>query len=144
MTSRFDLDVPRPMKAALSAVALTAWLSDGSSKVRGANMRNDVLQVRRLNDLARKTLLGCRVLVTAGIRSLGGVDAILAAVQNFDAFSVDNDPYGEHDFGSFRHGCEVIFWKIDYYDQSLTGGSVDPTDPAITVRVLTIMLASEY
>lgn len=107
-------------------------------------MASNVIAVRRLNDLARKTLLGCRVLVTAGIRSLGGVDAILAKVQKFDDFSEDNDPYGEHDFGSFRHECEVIFWKIDYYDQSLTGSSVDPTDPAITVRVLTIILASEY
>jgi hypothetical protein len=56
----------------------------------------------------------------------------------------DNDPFEEHDFGSFEHDGERIFWKIDYYDRSLTKGSGAPSDPAQTRRVLTIMLASEY
>ena len=37
-----------------------------------------------------------------------------------------------------------IFWKIDYYDTTLTNDSEEPTDPAQTVRALTIMLAAEY
>ncbi len=55
-----------------------------------------------------------------------------------------HDPYGEQDFGSFQNGDETIFWKFDYYDQTLTAGSEDPSDPAVTIRVLTIMFASEY
>ncbi|MEQ1708542.1 MAG: DUF3768 domain-containing protein [Terricaulis sp.] len=34
--------------------------------------------------------------------------------------------------------------EIDCYNKSLRYGSDDPADPAVTTRVLTIMLASEY
>ena len=62
----------------------------------------------------------------------------------FDSFTEDNDPHGERDFGAFEHEGQRIFWKIDYYDRALTYGSENPADPQQTVRVLTIMLASEY
>ena len=65
-------------------------------------------------------------------------------VEMFDSFTEDNDPHGERDFGAFEHEGQRIFWKIDYYDRSLTYGSENPADPQQTVRVLTIMLASEY
>jgi Protein of unknown function (DUF3768) len=38
---------------------------------------------------------------------------IWAEVANFDAFTEDNDPHGEHDFGAFDMAGEKIFWKID-------------------------------
>jgi Protein of unknown function (DUF3768) len=57
---------------------------------------------------------------------------------------VTNDPHGEHDFGSFEYSGQTIFWKIDYYDMRLKWGSPDPADPAVTRRVLTILLAEEY
>ncbi len=84
--------------------------------------------------------------MTAGVSGLGlpFATAALASVKKFDAFTPDNDPYGEHDFGSFEIGDERLFWKIDYYDLSLEFGSNDPADPAQTKRVLTIMLAEEY
>ena len=70
--------------------------------------------------------------------------AILGKVVEFDQFNEDNDPHGEHDFGSFEHAGQRIFWKIDTYDLSMEWGSEDPSDPAKTTRVLTIMLADEY
>ena len=62
----------------------------------------------------------------------------------FDKFTGDNDPYGEHDFGSVEVGGNGVFWKIDCYDLALTNHSPDPTDPSVTARVMTVMLAEEY
>ena len=69
---------------------------------------------------------------------------ILERVRRHDSFDVGNDPYGEHDFGAFDDDGRRILWKVDYYDRTLEGGSPDPSDPTVTVRVLTIMLAEEY
>lgn len=100
-----------------------------------------------LNDLCRTAMgVAGRLFQTPGICAMNPEEqsAIREKVELFDEFTPDNDPHGEHDFGSFKHGEETIFWKIDYYDHTLTAGSEDPSDPRQTVRVLTIMLASEY
>jgi hypothetical protein len=55
-----------------------------------------------------------------------------------------NDPHEEHDFGAFEVEGHKIFFKIDYYDATLTCHSPDASDPAVTKRVITIMLAEEY
>ena len=65
-------------------------------------------------------------------------------MQSFNAFTPDNDPHGEHDFGSVEHAGLKVFFKIDYYDKTLSAGSEDPSDPAQTTRVMTLMLAQEY
>ncbi|MFT5509197.1 MAG: hypothetical protein ACI89J_002278 [Hyphomicrobiaceae bacterium] len=102
--------------------------------------------IRILNDRFRQTLQGGNVLFTAGIMALGPEvqPRILAAVQTFDAFNGDNDPWGEHDFGAIDIDGERVFFKIDYYDLTRAMYSEDPTDPTKTERVMTIMLASEY
>lgn len=83
-------------------------------------------------------------MVTHGVAALDCADAVLDAVRNYSTFDESNDPYGEHDFGSFTFAGEQVFWKFDYYDVDLQMASPDPTDPTVTVRVLTIMLAEEY
>ena len=100
----------------------------------------------RLNDLFRSTFIGGRVLITPGIQAMSDEDrsAVVEKVQTFSAFTSDNDPHREHDFGAFEQGGQKVFWKIDYYDPALQFGSEDPSDPAKTARVLTVMLASEY
>jgi hypothetical protein len=70
--------------------------------------------------------------------------AILLSIKLFDDFSEENDPYGEHDFGSVDHQGETYFWKFDYWDENYECGSEDPSDLAKTRRVLTIMHSSEY
>ena len=103
-------------------------------------------QVRTLNDQFRMTFHGGKVMMTHGIQDLGDeeVALILLAIQRFDQFTDDNDPHGEHDFGSFKHDGRKVFFKIDYYDRTMEFASADPSDPMVTTRVLTVMLASEY
>ncbi len=103
--------------------------------------------IAHLNDIARTAMgIACRLVQTEGICALPPADqsAIREKVETFSDFGPDNDPHGERDFGAFEHVGERIFWKIDYYDPTLSQGSEDPSDPRQTVRVLTIMLASEY
>ncbi len=109
-------------------------------------MDTNTNRISELNDRFRTTGLGGQVLLTRGIADLDLLAqvAIVQKVREFDSFKKANDPYGEHDFGSFDHDGMKIFWKIDYYDTSLEYGSEDPSDPEQTARVLTIMLASEY
>ena len=66
------------------------------------------------------------------------------SIRHSDILTTTNDPYFEHDFGSIQFGESTIFWKIDYYDIDLQMHSPDPSDPAVTTRILTIMLAEEY
>ncbi|MGB3929677.1 MAG: DUF3768 domain-containing protein [Sphingobium sp.] len=119
--------------------------------------------IRRLNDAARSHPGTASIAnVTLGFQSLPDADrfAALAAIVGFSRFDEDNDPYGEHDFGAVyrldtgiwtqerprdeKTISQTVFWKVDYYDNTLTYGSEVPWDVRQTKRVLTIMLANEY
>ena len=101
--------------------------------------------INTLNDNFRKTFIGGRVMLTSGIRAKtqDEIAEILEKVRSFDNFTTANDPYGEHDFGSFDYKGQKIFWKIDYYDKNLQYLSEDPADDSKTIRTLTIMLAED-
>jgi hypothetical protein len=102
--------------------------------------------IRALNDELRQDLTVGTALITAGVAALGAeaVARIVKTIAVYDDFCHANDPYEEHDFGSFEVDGETIFFKIDYYDKALAFHSSDPADPAVTERVITIMLAEEY
>ena len=106
----------------------------------------DAHKIRTLNDHARQSFTGCRVVITRGIAELGddAVQHILTQVRSYDRFTPDNDPYGEHDFGSFKLRENQVFWCWDYYDMDYSMHSPDPADETVTARVLTVMLAEEY
>ena len=104
-------------------------------------------RISDLNDAFRKAgPVSGQWMLTRGVADQGAVFVALAtqAVRSYDRFRAENDPYTEHDFGSFDLAGQKLFWKIDYYDSSLSYGSEDPANPGITRRVVTIMLASEY
>ena len=107
-------------------------------------MPDATTRIAALNDQARQTFMECRVIITEGVQALEDVDTVLRQVQVFEAFTPDNNPYGEHDFGAIRYQGQTIFWKIDYYDLDLHMHSPDPSNETVTARVLTIMLAEEY
>ena len=102
--------------------------------------------IKTLNDNFRQTFIGGRVMLTAGInaKSQDDIAKILSEVRQFNHFTKANDSYGEHDFGSFDYNGETIYFKIDYYDKNYQYLSENPSNPNITNRVMTIMLASEY
>jgi hypothetical protein len=103
-------------------------------------------RIRALNDELRQYLLGGLAVITPGVAALGqqAVERIVKTIAVYDDFCHANDPHEEHDFGSFQADGQKIFFKIDYYDKDLTYHSPDPSDPTVTERVITIMLADEY
>ena len=128
-----------------------------------AAVREQTARIARLNDLARSAMgVACTAVATVGFRSLPEADQsqVRELVETFDAFEEDNDPHGERDFGciyqlgdgrwtterprSHEDERERVFWKFDYYDRDLQFGSEDAANPAVTRRVLTIMLSDEY
>ncbi len=97
-------------------------------------------KVANMNDVFRGAGFG--VTLTVGVQAFTDIFGLMNSIRSFSDFNEDNDPYGEHDFGSLFWEGEKVFWKISYYDQSLQYGE-DPLSPKCT-RVLTVMLASEY
>src|SRR5271165_5721648 len=87
-------------------------------------------RIRELNDAFRSTFAGGKVTMTAGVYALPDMvkAAALQKAAQFDDFSEENDPYGEHDFGSFEYAGKTIFWKVNCYDRDLNYGSPDPSD----------------
>jgi hypothetical protein len=121
--------------------------------------RSDVIAEQ--NDKVRKAIANPELLIelqregfkfklvwTSGIDDLflktGKFENLATAIAEFDDFSEDNNPHGERDFGALEIEGTRIFFKIDYYNLTLDGGSEDPTDTAQTMRVLTLLLPSEY
>jgi hypothetical protein len=99
-----------------------------------------------LNDGLRRTFARGRVVMTSGVAALPEerLATVLERVRHFDEFTPENDPHGEHDFGSFEVSGVRYFFKVDYYSPDMEGASEDPADPAKTTRALTIMRADEY
>ena len=103
-------------------------------------------RIRCLNDELRQHLITGLAVMTPGVAALGqaAVERIVKTIAVYDNFCHANDPYEEHDFGSFEAEGATIMFKIDYYDRAPSMHSPDPSDPAVTERVITIMLAEEY
>ena len=101
--------------------------------------------IARLNDAFRESFIGGRVFLTRGVAELDlASQARLVTAVKTAPTDIGNDPWGEHDFGALDHQGDRYFWKIDYYALDSETLSSDPSDPAVTRRVLTVMRADEY
>ena len=102
--------------------------------------------IRALNDELRQNFATGTAVMTAGVAALGAeaVARIVKTIGVYDDFCYANDPYEEHDFGSFEVDGHTVSFKIDYFDKSRSFHSPDPSDHTVTERVITIMLAEEY
>ena len=100
--------------------------------------------VRALNDQLRSTLQGCKTVVTANLDALGPV-FLRGAIDKVRAFDFPGPPAVDcnHDYGAFDHLGERVVWRFAHYDRDMHYGSEDPTDRAVTVSVLTIMLVCD-
>ena len=100
-------------------------------------------RIRDLNDAFRKSFAGGKVVMTANVASLPEMVRANALIEvaRFDRFTPDNDPHGEHDFGSFELCGRTFFFKVDLYEEADVKDANG--DPVVT-RVLTIMLADDY
>jgi hypothetical protein len=114
-------------------------------------MTNQTQKIRELNDAFRQgdQSVPGQIVITRGIADLLEVsetapEDLIHLVRNYDNFTEDNDPHGEHDFGSFELAGYPCFWKLDYYDPTLKWGSEDASDMTEARRILTLMLAEEY
>jgi Protein of unknown function (DUF3768) len=105
------------------------------------------MTITELNDRFRQHNLGhgqVRIAPMVEMMPIEQQKALLAMVGSFNDFNENNDPYGEHDFGSVEFQGKKYFWKIDYYaDDSYEYGAEDPGSPS-TRRVMTVMHSSEY
>ena len=103
-------------------------------------------KIRELNDRFRQTFQGGQVFMGRDISFLSIPEqlALVDKVKNFNEFNQGNDLYKEHDFGTVELNGVSYNWKIDYFDENMQYHSPDKSNPEVTNRVMTIMLAEEY
>lgn len=111
--------------------------------------------IRETNDRLRKTGYDASKMMVILSGALSNDDPsyhayVMEKVRSFDAFTEDNDPHGEHDFGTIKvepfgdNDEATIMWQINYYDLALRYGSDEPWNEAKTRRTLTIFYAEDY
>lgn len=136
--------------------------------VRPTETASEQVKIRYLNDVARTALgVGGRLMLTHGVSSMPPdvQSGLREALEKFDHWDEDNDPYGTHEFGTLW-GCfeqndsvrwtsetpadidkffgHKVFFRIDIFDVSYQHGAEEPWNPKTSRRVVTLMLANEY
>lgn len=117
---------------------LVAW-AVGESHVDAPPASPMAARIAACNDAFRRSLdpdLGVvRLDESLAMLTPKAQQAVVAAVRDADA---GDDCFGEHDRGRLRVGGRVLCWRIDCLDLAMEQRSSNPSDPRVTIRVLTI------
>ncbi len=106
--------------------------------------------IAKTNDMYRQSIgfvkmRNFEIVVTQGVvETFDSFDDVLTEIREFDNFTPDNDPFGEHDFGKIVVDGHKMYWKIDYFDLDRQFHSPDKYSVDLTFRVMTVMLREEY
>ena len=75
---------------------------------------DQVARIQELNDAFRKTFAGGKMVMTASVAALPEMvkSSALGKVAQFNDFTPENDPHGEHDFFSFEHCNRTFFLEV--------------------------------
>ena len=108
--------------------------------------KSEKFKIVTLNDNLRILGIGWKVMATRWFNELsqGIKKEVFDLIWNFSDFNLDNDPYWEHDFWKVQLDDTCFLFKIDYYDKTEKYWSEYTSNPSITHRIMTIMLANEY
>ncbi len=128
-----------------SDVPFFPWMTGGVLSGRRPMSSPSPNLPRKLNDALRTTLLGGELVITLPIAGLAVAErrAILKALREYDDFTAEKDPRGEHDSGSFELDMVRYIWRIEVRSASTLDNLSSPVEPDGTVRVLAIMCAFE-
>jgi hypothetical protein len=128
-------------KRGFTSLAIRPNLRFGNRAITAAKLEvklSNSCKIAEINDRIRHSLIGCKVILTKGVACSPDLKKIIQAVQSFKEFNEDNDPYKEHDFGSFKLNETKYFFKFDYYDDEYDGYQENGN------RVLTIGRMDDY
>ena len=103
--------------------------SDPSLRLGAMSYEERARETAQKNDLLRRTCTGDQLEISPGIAALPPkvVGEALFIMRTFEEFNTKNDPYQNHDFGSFELDGHTFLFQVDG-----TGG------------VCSLMLSTEY
>lgn len=91
-------DIPKPSSRKTAGVTAPVFYLLTHFPMRHIHPRSRAIAA--LNDLARQSFQGCRIVLTEGLMTYPDADRleILQKVRAYKGFSPQTDPFGEHDF----------------------------------------------
>lgn len=109
--------------------------------MKGLSAMRNRSKIVELNDQLRSTFTGGRVQMTPSVHELdarlrGRALYVMSKYKKFDEDS-------EHDCGVFIFAGFSFEWRIEYRAKEGTGRSPDPSDPELTLRVLTLYVVGD-